>query len=599
MQIIHDITMDMARRLPVVPIHAVQGDGSTRLLRLTLLQNGESWPLPQNTTAAVAFRKSDGTRGLYDTLPNGEKAVTFTGNTVTAVLAPQALSCPGAVAASVVFYDANRNALATFPFQIAVARNPAAGTQVSNNYYYLQNMEQVNVAYGKLLTQVKSLYTYIDGQPPVPEDLLEGADWHVGHYYGNGDINKTDNLYNGPMYSDKIPVTPGETYTMTYTAPITYAEQDLMWLAIAEFTKDDGFIQRRVSAISYTRNGEFATHREEYTVPDGVAYISVMARSFHWMTADAPAGAEDYSLSGIVSLCTQPETDLPVAPLVRYDTQTLTDSQKVQARKNIGAPSLADVESLASAQYENPNVKAVNHRGYNTVAPENTLSAFRLSRKMGFQYAECDVAFTSDGVAVLLHDTTVDRTSNGTGNIADMTFDEVRALDFGSWKSADYAGEQIPFLEEFLILCKQIGLHPYIEVKSETVPEANIADIVAAVNRCGMKNKVTYISFSPWYLTKIKELDDTARLGLVVNDVTQTTITQATSLKTDKNEVFIDAGYWSVTGDTADLCAANGIPLEVWTINGSAALVALDPYVSGYTSDNLRANVTLYDDSGM
>jgi hypothetical protein len=86
---------------------------------------------------------------------------------------------------------------------------------------------------------------------------------------------------------------------------------------------------------------------------------------------------------------------------------------------------------------------------------------------------------------------------------------------------------------------------------------------------------------------------------LVVNDVTQTTITQATSLKTDKNEVFIDAGYWSVTGDTADLCADNGIPLEVWTINGSADLLDLDPYVSGYTSDNLRANVTLYDDSGM
>ncbi len=157
MQIIHDITMDMARRLPVVPIHAVQGDGCTRLLRLTLLENGESWPLPENITAAVAFRKPDGTRGLYDTLPDGTRAVTMAGNTVTAILAPQALSCPGAVAASVVFYDANMNALATFPFQIAVAGNPAAGAQISNHYYALQNLDQVNAAYNDLVARLDNL----------------------------------------------------------------------------------------------------------------------------------------------------------------------------------------------------------------------------------------------------------------------------------------------------------------------------------------------------------------------------------------------------------------------------------------------------------
>ena len=63
-------------------------------------------------------------------------------------------------------------------------------------------------------------------------------------------------------------------------------------------------------------------------------------------------------------------------------------------------------------------VKGINHRGYATVAPENTLPAYQLSAKKGFRYVETDVLFTSDNVPVLLHDITIDRTSNGTGNSA-------------------------------------------------------------------------------------------------------------------------------------------------------------------------------------
>ena len=92
------------------------------------------------------------------------------------------------------------------------------------------------------------------------------------------------------------------------------------------------------------------------------------------------------------------------------------------------------------------SVKGVNHRGYSTVAPENTLPAYVLSRKMGFQYAECDVSFTSDGVPVLLHDSTIDRTSDGSGSIGSLTLEEVRQYDFGSWKGEQYAGTKIPTL---------------------------------------------------------------------------------------------------------------------------------------------------------
>jgi glycerophosphoryl diester phosphodiesterase len=239
-------------------------------------------------------------------------------------------------------------------------------------------------------------------------------------------------------------------------------------------------------------------------------------------------------------------------------------------------------------------VKSVNHRGYCTDAPENTLAAFRLSKKKGFTHVECDVSFTSDGYAVLLHDSTVDRTSNGTGNIANMTLEQVRALDFGSWKSAEYAGEQIPTFEEFIALCKHLGLHPYIEVKTGT--EEQIQSLVNIVKRYGMKGKVTWISFSADCLGYVKAVDPKVRLGFVVDAINATTIsTIKQKLSSGYNEVFVDCSHGNATADAVQLCADADIPLEVWTVNSEAAVLALDAYVSGVTSDNIIASNVFYD----
>ena len=100
-------------------------------------------------------------------------------------------------------------------------------------------------------------------------------------------------------------------------------------------------------------------------------------------------------------------------------------------------------------------VKSVNHRGYGD-APENTLPAFIMSCKKGFEYVECDVALTSDGIPVLLHDDTINRTArNADGsqlsedvNIKDITYAQAVSYDYGLWKSTEYAGTQIPTFAE-------------------------------------------------------------------------------------------------------------------------------------------------------
>lgn len=235
----------------------------------------------------------------------------------------------------------------------------------------------------------------------------------------------------------------------------------------------------------------------------------------------------------------------------------------------------------------NNNVKSVNHRGYGT-APENTLAAYRLSKINGFEYVETDISFTSDNIPVCLHDNTIDRTSNGTGNISDLTFDEVRAYDFGSWKSSSYAGVKIPSFEEFVLLCRNLGLIPYIELKSGT--QEQIEACVDIVEKYGMRGKVTWISFSSTCLTYVKNYDSEARLGYVANTIDETIIERVQSLITDTNEVFVDTNYTTLTDEICDMCAEANLPLEVWTVNTKSAITSLNPYVSGVTSDTLIAS---------
>lgn len=244
------------------------------------------------------------------------------------------------------------------------------------------------------------------------------------------------------------------------------------------------------------------------------------------------------------------------------------------------------------------NVKGINHRGFSLESPENTIPAYIMSKQKGFTYVEGDVSFTKDGVAVLLHDATIDRTSNGSGNINDLNYQEVLQYDFGSWFSENYEGVKIPTFTEWIILCKNLGLHPYIELKSSgSYTQAQITQIVNEVEKCGMRGKVTYISFNNTFLGYVKNADAYARLGLLANPLNSSKISQGKALKLSTNEVFMDAKLSSVTESLINSCISNGLPLEVWTVNTEDEIKGMPAYVSGVTSDNIVAGKVLYGKS--
>ena len=156
MKITNHIEIDMAQRLPMPPVSAVQNDANTRVIEVTALENGQKWEVPYGVTPAVAFRKPDGRKGLYDELPDGTKAVTFSENVITAVLAPQVLTCSGQVHVAIVLMDANLNRLATFPFIVEAAHDPSCGSGVSNDYYKYSTMEAVSEAVDAALSELET-----------------------------------------------------------------------------------------------------------------------------------------------------------------------------------------------------------------------------------------------------------------------------------------------------------------------------------------------------------------------------------------------------------------------------------------------------------
>lgn len=253
-------------------------------------------------------------------------------------------------------------------------------------------------------------------------------------------------------------------------------------------------------------------------------------------------------------------------------------------------------EVIPNYNFFDTPVYDVNHRGYNRIAPENTLSAYKLSKQHGFDAVECDIRLTSDKQCVILHDPTVDRTSNGTGAIKNISFEDARALDFGSWKSSEYAGEKIPTFEEYISLCRKINLHAYIEIEGDAgFTQEIINNLVQIAKNYGMLRKITWISFTPSMLTLVKNADPGARLGILRDSYNSNGITDYQNLKSKFNYVFISWNYSTLTTELLNTYKGLNIPVEVWVANTEEAILGLDPYITGVTSDILIAKDVLYN----
>ena len=158
------------------------------------------------------------------------------------------------------------------------------------------------------------------------------------------------------------------------------------------------------------------------------------------------------------------------------------------------------------------------HRGFSGAAPENTLAAFQKGIEIGSDLIELDVHLSHDGEIVVIHDETLERTTNGKGLVAEHTLSDLKKLDAGSSFGSAFAGEKIPTLKEVLNLAKGRVL-VNIEIKNPTHPRYSITKLtektLREVEKAGMMDKVIFSSFNPVALEWIEKKEPRVQIALL------------------------------------------------------------------------------------
>ena len=162
-----------------------------------------------------------------------------------------------------------------------------------------------------------------------------------------------------------------------------------------------------------------------------------------------------------------------------------------------------------------PQPSIIAHRGSSVYAPENTIAAFELAVIQKADAIELDVKLCADGQVVVIHDQTVDRTTNGTGNLSELSLSALKELDAGNWFRAEFNGEFIPTLEEVF---EAVGNRIFINI--ELTNYASIRDdlpekVIDLVKKHGMDERVLFSSFNPLALRKAHRLLPNSPIGLL------------------------------------------------------------------------------------
>lgn len=208
--------------------------------------------------------------------------------------------------------------------------------------------------------------------------------------------------------------------------------------------------------------------------------------------------------------------------------------------------------------------KIFAHRGASGYAPENTLEAFSLAMKQGADGIELDVQLTKDGEVVVVHDETIDRTSDGKGAVRDCTLQELKGFSFHN-QMDEYKGARIPTLKEVLELVKPGNMQVNIELKTGVYWYREIEKkTMQVVKEAGMEDRVIYSSFNHYSIQKVLENKADAETAYLYSDVI---------LNVDKyaKETGVCGLHPAIRhlkmADFMEEYRESGLKVRVWTVN--------------------------------
>jgi glycerophosphoryl diester phosphodiesterase len=262
----------------------------------------------------------------------------------------------------------------------------------------------------------------------------------------------------------------------------------------------------------------------------------------------------------------------------------------------VGHPLLAanpTIDPVAPPMPHNVSIDVEGHRGNSVAAPENTLASVRAAAGYA-DFAEFDVYTTADNKIVVMHDSTLDRTTNGTGSVASRNYTGyIDGLDAGSWFSPAFAGEKVPLMTEMVQTIRDNGMRPFLERKAGPA-----GPIVDELNNLGALHDTVIIAFDWAFLSDVRALDSQVKLGALGSGAINASVI-ASVLASGAN--FLDwSDSSSITQAVVDQVHNAGLELHIWTVDNQARMQQLiDLGVDGITTNSpqtLRSIVPIAGD---
>lgn len=255
----------------------------------------------------------------------------------------------------------------------------------------------------------------------------------------------------------------------------------------------------------------------------------------------------------------------------------------------------------AMSKYPSPEGKIINvaHRGAKAYAPEHTMFSYELGLEMKADYIEIDLQMTKDGVLIALHDLTINRTTDGTGIVRDMTLEEIKQLDAGTWfnkqtpeyAKEEYAGAEIPTLEEIF---QRFGrsTNYYIETKSPDIypgMEEKLLTLIDEYNLTGVNgrsSKVLLQSFSKESLLMMHEMNPDVPLVQLLSSPKIGDGADAELEEIMSYAVGVGPNHNRIDEEYVSKVRSNGLHIHPYTVNTKEAMSRLlDWGVTGVFTD--------------
>lgn len=218
----------------------------------------------------------------------------------------------------------------------------------------------------------------------------------------------------------------------------------------------------------------------------------------------------------------------------------------------------------------------IAHRGISAQAPENTRAAFELMIPLGVNWLETDIDMTADGHLVLIHDSKVNRTSNGNGTVNHNSLMGLQKLDFGQWFAPTFTGERIVTLDWLIDFINEHHINVNLELKTNVRGEQQnfyLMRLHQAIHRINRDNQIIVSSFDVKLLKKFHELMPKITIGLLTAEmISENTVTRARSV----GATYVHPDVNGLTEADIQLLLDYQLPVNVWTVNDIAVAQRLD-----------------------